>query len=128
MTPFTICQLHIRMLSSSHSNMSVTYKTRKLTQLPLKICHPHIMLGNYLAPTQIHINAGLLDILDNSKILWSFITSRIPATRHQHSYGLQNLPVVPITTLLKTTLLRKCNFTNLIARKLPMDWSTATLS
>ena len=67
--PFIICHLHIRMLLSSHSNMSITYETRKLSLLPLKMCRPHIRSGNYSAPTRFLLNAGLLDILDNSNIL-----------------------------------------------------------
>ena len=91
------------------------------------MCRPHIRLGNYSAPTQFLVNIGLLDILDNSKIHWSSIKSRIPSTRHQHPYGLQNLPVVPITTLLQWTW-RTRSFDNLlvIASEYLIDSSIAT--
>ena len=51
--PTQICQSHIRP-GNSHSSHS-------------KICRPHIILGNYSAPTQFLVNVGLLDILANSK-------------------------------------------------------------
>ena len=104
------------MLSSSHSNMSVTYKTENSHSSHSKCV--------------VHTKVGLLDILTNSKILWSSIKSRIPSTRHQHPYDSQNLPVVPITSLLQCRTWRTRSFDNLlvIAREYLIDSSIATYS
>ena len=85
--PFTkspICHLHIGISLSSHSNMSVTYRIRKFSQLPLKYVSHIYDHASYLALTQILEVASLLDILVHPKIFDQTIKSKILVTRHQH--------------------------------------------
>ena len=123
-------------------NMSSTYKN--VGKLPLK-CHIHMRPRNlHIAPTQdmssthnaketIYLSSHsvlcktcLLDILDNSKILWSYIKTRIQLRDTSIHTVFKNLPAVPITTLLKTNF-KKTQFwqLNLLVNYL-MDSSIAT--
>ena len=63
------------MLSSSHSNMSVTYYEAHVAPTQKYVIYI-LDMENHLAPTQFLVDAGLLDILDDSQKFLDQLSSR----------------------------------------------------
>ena len=99
-TPFKICHLHIRMLSSSHSKCHPHMRPRNLHIAPTQNMSSTYNAKEtiYLAPTQFHVNMSsrYFGQFQNPLIIYQI---EISSCETPASICLQNLPVVPITTL-----------------------------
>ena len=128
-TPFKICHLHIRMLSSSHSKCHSHMRPRNLHIAPTQN-----MSSTYNAKETIYFSSHSVSCknmssryfgqFQNPLIIYQIEISSYETPASIHFF--KNLPIVPVATLLKTNF-KKTQFwqLNLLVNYL-LDLSIAT--